>query len=708
MPAALVRTLAEEKNISISEAENRWEKAKKITEEQAGISEADDGEAYRKYVVGVFKKSMGVKEEDKVLEGADNTPPVKVVFVTAKDNYPRLVQNALNFDDILNIFVRLFPYSINPDSWEKEYDAAKKAMALHDVFRAETDIEIKYEIAREIEGIARECRYNPGFKNMAGKAMKDAAIIELQSPALVGKYLFDRNCKDGEKLLNEAMPSFYENVNQIDELQKKIDVLHQQYNEELEETINQLAVDKEAARKACGLDVLTKKLYDMNKERNDWVYNNQKAQRDSGAGGWPKWSTEQNEYLKRYAEEYDKISSKVSDLQNAFIEPIGQKYREKMADLETKYMEGEIKGLEARKKEITDQAGKVVVAKILEVSPVTEEEADQWVKSQAISKTAKARLKKQGYDENAIRKDMAEFYRLTGGRIGKAFFDSKGDKRANAIHSRGLIYVDSRFTKKILFHEMAHLLEAEMKLEVMGETFRDTRAKKEKGLKSLKSITGNPGFRSDEVAYTDDFFDPYVGKVYRQASTEVLSMGLQMFSSPEDTIFLAKRDPQMFSLMVGFMRSKPTAREIAKKGIVQQAALNETSRQEIIDKFYASLAKKAKDDEFWKGKGDGLIVSIDGYGASRGKSKGTTVIYYYYPGDPKGPGMATHGMYFSNRQDARNFVFLYLLYVQKGIIVDPKTASTIGYKLELSVKQKLVPPELQDIEELPTFIEDLK
>lgn len=62
MPAALVKSLSESTGIPIDEAEKRWEKAKKITQEERNLSESD-GEIFWKYVVGVFKRSMGVMED---------------------------------------------------------------------------------------------------------------------------------------------------------------------------------------------------------------------------------------------------------------------------------------------------------------------------------------------------------------------------------------------------------------------------------------------------------------------------------------------------------------------------------------------------------------------------------------------------------------------------------------------------------------------
>jgi len=163
MPIPLIKKLAEENGIDLPEAEKRWEKAKKIAEEQAGLSEAD-GEDYWKYVVGVFKKSMGVGE-DNVLESADVQPWDKERLAVA---YPQRVREARSFSDILVIFSALFPYAVDSRLWEGEYDAAKKFRVLFEEFQTETDMELKYEIAQEMGDLANANRFKSAFETMAG------------------------------------------------------------------------------------------------------------------------------------------------------------------------------------------------------------------------------------------------------------------------------------------------------------------------------------------------------------------------------------------------------------------------------------------------------------------------------------------------------------------------------------------------------------
>lgn len=63
-------------------------------------------------------------------------------------------------------------------------------------------------------------------------------------------------------------------------------------------------------------------------------------------------------------------------------------------------------------------------------------------------------------------------------------------------------------------HEFAHCIEHNnpqiLKLE---EEFYNRRTKDEK-LKTMKSVTGNPGYKMDERTRTDKFLDPYMGKDY--------------------------------------------------------------------------------------------------------------------------------------------------------------------------------------------------
>lgn len=76
------------------------------------------------------------------------------------------------------------------------------------------------------------------------------------------------------------------------------------------------------------------------------------------------------------------------------------------------------------------------------------------------------------------------------------------------------------------------------------------------GLKKLKDITGNTGYRDDEVAYPDHFISPYVGKSYGEGgSTEVTSMGIEHFTTPSRMRTFAQVDPEHFYLTMGIIKT---------------------------------------------------------------------------------------------------------------------------------------------------------
>jgi hypothetical protein len=68
----------------------------------------------------------------------------------------------------------------------------------------------------------------------------------------------------------------------------------------------------------------------------------------------------------------------------------------------------------------------------------------------------------------------------------------------------------------------------------------------------LRVLTGNNGYRDDEVAYPDHFLSPYVGKVYPDA-TEVMSMGFEPFTFRSDLNNFYKEHPDHLEYMVGTM-----------------------------------------------------------------------------------------------------------------------------------------------------------
>lgn len=107
--------------------------------------------------------------------------------------------------------------------------------------------------------------------------------------------------------------------------------------------------------------------------------------------------------------------------------------------------------------------------------------------------------------------------------------------------------------KRVLFHEMAHHIEFENpKYAAAAKDFVLSRATGEE--KQLKEITGNPNYRDDETAFPDKFISPYVGKVYKDGSTEVLSMGVEKMVDRETAKDFMKDDREHFLFTVGVLK----------------------------------------------------------------------------------------------------------------------------------------------------------
>lgn len=272
----------------------------------------------------------------------------------------------------------------------------------------------------------------------------------------------------------------------------------------------------------------------------------------------------------RYAEsmraEFDALRDKM--LQDANAQPVEDESAEQRA---------------AARQALADH-GRRVIAAALEASPVTEEQATAWAAAQELTSTAAARLRKSGYDPKQLRQDMADFYRLTGGRLAAVKIQSTGAKRASASeihgHRTSIVNIDGRFTRATLFHELAHHLEADPLALAAGKGFLEKRREGNE-VHRLRDLTGNDGYRTNEYAYKDSWFNPYIGKHYDDA-TEVFSMGVESFSDPEVLAQRLAQDPEHFALVLGYMRTPPHPLFGAVKSVFAQAAQAESDGEAAV------------------------------------------------------------------------------------------------------------------------------
>ena len=248
--------------------------------------------------------------------------------------------------------------------------------------------------------------------------------------------------------------------------------------------------------------------------------------------------------------------------------------------------------------------GQVIIQAIAEKSSITQEQAEAFANSVLFDANALKSLKKAGYPEDQLRKDIAEFYRITGGKVAPLRIAS-GDGSGRASAQMGgdaaldIIRIDGSFNKRVLWHEMGHSVEfSDFVAKAAANEFLARRRESEK-LYSLKSLTG-ANYKSNEAAYKDSFFHPYVGKYYQGGVTEVISMGFECLSSPQRAAKLAAEDKEHLELVLGYasQEMRPLSKLRLRKASQNKGAISQAtrSREELLSSVL-KLSKKIKLDQ---------------------------------------------------------------------------------------------------------------
>lgn len=252
---------------------------------------------------------------------------------------------------------------------------------------------------------------------------------------------------------------------------------------------------------------------------------------------------------------------------------------------------------------VRDAVGADLKRNVLNASPVSEEAAQTWAHAQKIEASGMSALKKIGYDPAVCRADMAEFYRLTGGRLSKVRIKaSRGRASAEGIHGHKnrTINMGAGFCKRTLFHELGHHLEADPGVFAAARAFLVKRRESD-AVYRLRDLTGNSAYKRDEVAYKDAWFNPYVGKHYNYDVTEVMSMGVESWCDDATLAARMAADPEHMKLIAGFMKSPPHPLMAAVKKVLGQAADTEAEAADAVESTLEDgLKKLAAGVEFTK------------------------------------------------------------------------------------------------------------
>jgi hypothetical protein len=312
------------------------------------------------------------------------------------------------------------------------------------------------------------------------------------------------------------------------------------------------------------------------------------------------------------------VYKKIDSLDNLEYSLSREKYNAKQAKIATI-------------REQLKEPGQLIINTLLSASPVTQEQADQWASAQVIDKTSIAKLSKRGYKHADIRRDMAEFYRISGGKLRNIAITSNGSRRANASGigeaEDTAIHPGQRFDKEVLWHELAHHLEADPAAKQAANDFLVKRRESE-SVYSLRSLTGNKGYSAREVAYKDSFISPYIGKVYQNQVTEVYSMGVQYLSNPELAASFIAKDPEMASLIAGYLQAELSPAMKALQQVQGVTAQGNQAKRDDAESRYQDAIKQLSgdvnivDDGWFSGLDDNEkeLVLYESYGGVRDKN----------------------------------------------------------------------------------------
>lgn len=225
---------------------------------------------------------------------------------------------------------------------------------------------------------------------------------------------------------------------------------------------------------------------------------------------------------KALTDDYKKVWADKDNIPKSELDKKGKLFREKMRDIDKKMAE--------IRDGIFDDITGAIVENPNDIR-VAGEKATKGLRSKFEDLTNKA------FDE-----------KTTSGLMDIEFTK---DKTKRAWYDNGMVHGNGSTNPETFLHEFGHHLEDN------NERIRDLVIKFRKGrigneeLRTLREITKRNSYGQSEKAWKDNFFDAYVGRFYREGSTEILSMGIEaMYKNP---LLFLQQDPEHFELILRIM-----------------------------------------------------------------------------------------------------------------------------------------------------------
>lgn len=249
------------------------------------------------------------------------------------------------------------------------------------------------------------------------------------------------------------------------------------------------------------------------------------------------------------------------------------------------------------------------------ISGVTDTEAQSWVDNR-VTITFGRGVKNASETLRKIKSWAKDFYRFTNGKmktdvtikvdgVGRAY--AKSNKVVDYVGSNTVVLYMSDMGKRVLWHELGHILEVDPVAAAAANAFllkRETRGGEIRTMNKidaeLSGKTKSNVYDADEVGVTDGFIHPYMGRVYATGATEVFSVALEHMSEPETAAEFMKADPECAMFLFGYLSGKDNADNMEMMNSLS-AAVNDRAielNQEATDERAARMEEVKNDDRF--------------------------------------------------------------------------------------------------------------